>query len=163
MTQTTGAIPGSKFEVQFSTDGSTWAHKAGAAISIVHTGEEQASGAQNTADGSAPVVTGSGKHSPATITCRGIYSKISAEFWDFIRDRWEGTSKTVYMRWAPEGGIGTVAGNEQFTAGDDAGSAFPAIIKQCVTPELDANSGGPAMVSAILEAPRVVRALTTTA
>ena len=123
------------------------------------------SGAQNTADGLAPVVTGGGKHSATTITCRGIYTKISGEFWDFIRDRWEvagNSAKTVYIKWAPEGGIGTVVGNEQYTATDDAGSAFPCIIKSINMPDLDAGNGGPALVTAVLECPKVTRTLTAT-
>jgi len=165
MTQSTGAIPQNKFMVQLSTDGSSWADKSGSTVDIKHTGQEQMSGAQNTADGLAPVVTGGGKHSAATITCRGIYTKVSGEFWDFIKDRQEvagNSAKTVYIRWAPEGGIGTVVGNEQFTATDDAGSAFPAIIKSMNVPDLDAGNGGPALVSVVLEAPKVLRALTAT-
>lgn len=162
MTQTTAAIPKNKFQVMLSTDGSSFTDKGGAAVSVSHTGEEQQSGSQNTADGSAPVVTAGNKHGPATITLRGLYTKTSAEFWDYIRDRWEGTSKTIYVRWAPEGGIGTVVGNEQFTAADDAGSPFACVIKSCVTPELDAGDGSPAMVSAVLEAPKVLRGTTTT-
>lgn len=165
MTQTTGGIPMNKFQVQLSTDGSSWADKSGSTVDIKHTGSEQASGSQNTADGDAPVVTAGGKHSAATITCRGIYTKTSGEFWDFLRDQWESsgaTKKRVYIRWAPEGGIGTVVGNEQFTATDDAGSAFPAVIKSINTPDLDAGNGGPALVTAVLECPKVTRALTAT-
>lgn len=162
MAQTTGAIPKNKFQVQLSTDGSSFVDKSGAAVSISHTGEEQMSGSQNTADGSAPVVTAGGKHSAATIALRGVYTKVSAELWDYIRDRWEGADKTIYIRWAPEGGIGTVVGNEQFLAADDAGNAFPAVIKSCVTPELDSGDGSPALVSATLECPKVLRGTTTT-
>lgn len=162
MAQTIGAIPKSKFQVQLSADGTTWTDK-GAAVSIAHTGEEQISGSQNTADGVAPVVTGGGKHSAATITIRGLYTKITAEFWDFIRDRWETTTPTIYCRWAPEGGIGTVVGNEQFLAASDADAAFACIIKTCNTPEVDAGDGAPAMVSVVLECPKVARGTTTTA
>ena len=162
MAQSTGAIPKNKFQVQLAVDGTTWLDKSGSSVSVAHTGEEQMSGAQNTADGSAPVVTAGNKHGAATITLRGIYTKVSAEFWDTIRDRWEGAAKTIYIRWAPEGGIGTVVGNEQFSAADDAGSAFPCVIKQCNTPELDAGDGAPAMVSAVLECPKVLRGTTTT-
>lgn len=165
MAQTTAGIPQNKFQVQLSTNGSSWADKSGSSVDIKVTGQEQLSGSQNTADGLAPVVTGGGKHSAVTITCRGIYTKTSGEFWDFIRDRWEQTTagtQTVYLQWAPEGGIGTVVGNEQFTATDDAGSAFPCIIKSINQPDLDAGNGGPALVTAVLEAPKVKRALTAT-
>lgn len=163
MAQTVGAIPKSKFQIQLGTDGSAFVDKSGAAVSITHTGEEQVSGSQNTADGDAPVVTAGNKHSAATITLRGIYTKVSAELWDYIRDRWEGSAKTIYIRWAPEGGIGTVVGNEQYLAASDAGTAFACVIKQCNTPELDAGDGAPAMVSVVLECPKVVRGTTTTA
>lgn len=165
MTQSTGGIPQNKFGVQLSTNGTTWADKGGAWVDIKHTGEEQMSGSQSTADGFAPVVTAGGKHSAATITARGLYTKTSGEFWDFIRDRKESTTasdRTVYIRWAPEGGIGTVVGNEQFTAADDAGSAFPAVIKSCNVPDLDAGNGAPALVTAVLECPKVMRGTTTT-
>lgn len=162
MTQTTAAIPKNKFQVQLSTDGSAWVDKSGAAVSVAHTGEEQMTGSQNTADGAAPVVTGGNKHSEATITLRGVYTKTSAEFWDYIRDRWEGAAKSIYIRWAPEGGINTVVGNELFTATDDAGTAFACPIKSVNTPELDAGDGAPALVSAVLVAPKVARTTTTT-
>lgn len=162
MAQSTGGIPQNKFQVQLSNDGSAWVDKSGSAVSIKHSGEEQMSGSQSTADGKAPVVTGGGKHSAATITCVGLYTKNSGEFWDYIRDRKEGASATIYIRWAPEGGIGTVVGNEQMMAADDAGNAFPAIIKSCNVPDLDAGNGAPALVTAVLECPRVLRGLTTT-
>lgn len=162
MAQTTGQVPKNKFQVQLSTDGSSWVDKSGAAVSVAHSGEEQMSGAQNTADGAAPVVTAGNKHGPATVTLRGVYTKVSAEFWDYIRDRWEGSDKTIYCRWAPEGGIGTVVGNEQFLCASDAGTSFACVIKSCNTPELDAGDGSPAMVSVVLECPKVLRGTTTT-
>ena len=165
MAQTVAKIPMNIFQIQLSTDGSSWADKSGSAVDIKITGSEQLSGAQNTADGDAPVVTGGGKHGPVTLTCRGLYSKVSGEFFDFIRDQWELTSsarKKVYIRWAPEGGIGTVVGNEQFTATDDAGNAFACIIKSINSPDLDAGNGAPALVTAVLECPKITRALTAT-
>jgi hypothetical protein len=87
------------------------------------------SGAQNTADGLAPVVTGGGKHSAATITIRGLYTKVSGELFDYINDRWEvagNAAKTVYLKWAPEGGIGTVVGNEQFSPPTTPAAPSPA-------------------------------------
>jgi hypothetical protein len=165
MAQTTAAVPMNKFQVQLSIDGSSWVDKSGSTVDIKVTGQEQMSGAQNTADGFAPVVTGNGKHSAVTITARGVYTKTSGEFWDYIRDRWEDTSganRTVYIRWAPEGGIGSVVGNEQFTATTDAGTAFASIIKNINSPDLDAGNGGPALVTAVLECPKVTRALTAT-
>lgn len=162
MTQSTAAVPQSGLQIMLSTDGSTFADKSGSGISIQHTGEEQLSGSQNTADGVAPVVTAGGKRTMATITVRGLYTKTSGEFWDYIRDLHEAGSG-VYIRWAPEGGIGTVVGNEQFTASDDAGTAFECVIKTLNTPDLDAGNGGPALVSCVLECPKVVRATTTTA
>lgn len=165
MAQSVGAIPQNKFQVQMSTDGTTFADKSGSSVDIKVTGREQMSGAQNTADGLAPVVTGGGKHSAVTVTIRGLYTKISAELFDYVNDRWEvagNAAKTVYLKWAPEGGIGTVVGNEQFLATDDAGNAFPCIIKSCNVPDLDAGNGGPALVSIILECPKVTRQLTAT-
>jgi hypothetical protein len=165
MPQTIGGIPQNKFQIQLSVDGTTWVDKSGAAVDIKVTGQEVFSGAQNTADGDAPIVTGGGKHSATTITIRGVYTKISGEFWDFLRDQWElltPARKKVYMRWAPEGGIGTVIGNEQFSCADDAGSAFACIIKSVNAPDLDAGNGAPALVTAVLECPKVMRALTAT-
>lgn len=162
MAQSTGAIAKNQFQIQLSENGTTWVDKSGAAVGISHTGEEQMSGSQNTADGSAPVVTAGGKHSAATITIRGLYTKTASELWDTLRDAWEGAG-VIYVRWAPEGGIGTVVGNDQFLAADDAGSAFAAVIKSINTPELDAGDGSPALCSAVLECPKVLRGTTTTA
>lgn len=162
MAQITDTISGADFEIQTSTDGTTWAHHASSAIAVTHSGEETIVGSQNTADGDAPVVTGGDKHGPAQIEVRFVYTKETVKLWDVVRDAWEGTRR-LYLRWAPEGGIGTVVGNEQFTASSDAGTAFACRFAGApLVPNVDAGAGGPAVSMARFTCPKVVRALTAT-
>ena len=129
---------------------------------VTHTGEDTVIGSQNTAEGDAPVVTGGNKHGPAQIEVRFVYTKETSKLWDVLRDAWEGT-KRLYLRWAPEGGIGTVVGNEQFMAASDAGTAFPCRFAGApLVPNVDVGAGGPAVSMARFTCPKVVRSLTTT-
>ncbi len=162
MAQITDTISGAEFQLETSDDGVTWVDHSSSAIAVTHTGEDTVIGSQNTAEGDAPVVTGGNKHGPAQIEVRFVYTKETSKLWDVLRDAWEGT-KRLYLRWAPEGGIGTVVGNEQFMAASDAGTAFPCRFAGApLVPNVDVGAGGPAVSMARFTCPKVVRSLTTT-
>lgn len=162
MAQTTTHDSGANFEAQVSTDGSSWSFIDSVAISVEHSGGEQLTGSANTADGEAPVVTNANKTGPITTTVNILYTKTSNEGFDRVRDRFEGTDKTIYFRYAPQGGIGTVVGNDVFTAVGDAGTAVKVPIINCLVPNVDAQSGDPIMASFQLLVPDYLRAATTT-
>lgn len=159
---TDGISKGGSWQVQTSTDGSSWTDRSGHAATMQWSGGEQMTGEQNTADGSAPIVKGSGKTKKVTVTVNFVYSKTSNALFDAIRDRFEGSDKTIYLRGAPEGGIDSVVGNDLFTCSDDAGSAMKCPIVSCNPPDLDAGSGDIAMAQLVVECSKVVRSLTTT-
>jgi len=162
MAQTTTAVSQSNFEVQFSDDGTSWTDVSGVATSVSVSGHEQQIGSINTATGDGPIVTASQKYSAADITVSMVYTKTSEEGFDMAMDQWESTDKVIYVRYAPEGGIGTVVGNDVFTLSNAAGSAFAAPIVSILPPALDAGTGEPAMVSLTVRAPKVTRGTTTT-
>lgn len=163
MAQTTAGISrGGAFQVQTSSDGSTWTHRASEAASVSTSGGEQMTGSQNTADGAAPIVKGNNKVGPSTVTVNFVYTKTSAQLFDAIRDAYESSDKSIYLRWAPEGGIDSVVGNDLFTCVGDAGSAVKCPIVSCLPPDLDAGSGDIAMASFSVLAPFVGRSATTT-
>ena len=161
MAQLTDPISGQTFQFQASTDGSTWTTPVGA-VSVTPGGGDTITGSQNTVDGSAPLVTGGQKHAPETLEVRGVYNKTSSDLWDTINDAWEG-ARVLYLRYAPEGGIDTVVGNELYTATDDAGTAFAAKFQGRPTPPpVDAGAGGPALMMARFIFPKLTRSTTTT-
>ena len=165
MAQTTGAIDRANFEVEVSTDGTTWNKIDSEATTVAASGGDQITGSVNTADGNAPIVTAGGKTGPITLTFNGVYTKTSNEAFDRLRDRFEDATpgnRTMYVRYAPEGGIGSVAGNDLFTCTNDAGSAFAAPIINCLPPEVDAGSGDPAMFTFSVLTPDLARSATTT-
>jgi len=162
MTQTTGAIPRSNFQAQVSTDGTTWTDISGQAVTVQRSDGDQMIGEQNTADGSSPVVTGSNKKAAETVTVAAVYTEGPTEAYEVVAARYRGAAKTIFFRWAPKGGIGTVAGNNMFTCANDAGTAIAVPIINCSIPDLDAGSGDPAMIEFSLRTPNVAEALTTT-
>lgn len=162
MAQTTGAIPRSNFQVQVSTDGVAWTDISGQAVTVQRSDGDQMIGEQNTADGSSPVVTGSNKKAAETVTVSAVYTEGATEAYEVVSARYRGATKTIYLRWAPKGGIGTVAGNNMFTCANDAAAAIAVPIINCAIPDLDAGSGDPAMIEFSVRTPNVAEALTTT-
>lgn len=162
MPQTTGAIPRSNFQAQVSTDGNTWTDISGQAVTVQRSDGDQMIGEQNTADGSSPVVTGSNKKAAETITVSAVYTEGPTEAYETVSARYRGATKTIFFRWAPKGGIATVAGNNVFTCANDAGTPIAVPIINCSIPDLDAGSGDPAMIEFSLRTPNVLEAVTTT-
>jgi hypothetical protein len=162
MAQTTYGLPRSNFQVQVSTNGSSWTDISGVATTVQRSDGDQMVGEQNTADGASPVVTGSNKKAAETVTVRALYTEQTGEGWKTVHDRYRGTDKTIYVRWAPKGGIGTVAGNVLFTCADEAGTALKVPIINCTLPDLDAGSGDPAMFEFSVRTPSVLASVTST-
>jgi len=152
MAQTTAANARSNFQVEVSTDGTAWTDISGAAASVTPSGGEQHIGEQNTADGEAPVVTGSNKVASRTLEVNCLYTETSGEAWKTVVARYNGSAKTIYMRYSPEGGA---SGDQLFTCADDAGSAFAAPIVNCLPPEGDASTGDPLMFTFSVQTPKL--------
>ena len=162
MAQTVYGLPRSNFQVQVSVDGVTWTDISGAAATVQRSDGDQMIGEQNTADGASPVVTGSNKKAAETVTVRALYTEQAGEAWKTVHERYRGADKTIFLRWAPKGGIGTVAGNAVFTCASDAGTPLKAPIVNCTLPDLDAGSGDPAMFEFSVRTPSVLESVTTT-
>ena len=77
---------------------------SGQSNTVTVDGGDQLIGEQNTADGQAPVVTGSNKVESSTVTVSCLYTETSGEAWRKVRDRYIGTDKTIAVRYSPRGG-----------------------------------------------------------
>lgn len=153
MAQTTAANAKSNFVVEVSTDGSAWTNISGQSASVTPGGGDQHTGEQNTADGNAPVVTASNKVAAKTIEVNCLYTETSGEAWKVVTARYEGSAKTIYLRYSPEGGA---SGDERFTCADDAGTAAAVPIVNCQHPEGDASTGDPLMFTFSVIAPKLL-------
>lgn len=162
MPQTTGAIPRSNFQVQVSVNGTSWTDISGQAVTVQRSDGEQMIGEQSTADGMSPVVTGSNKKAAETVTVSAVYTEGATEAYEIVAGRYRGATKTIWLRWAPKGGIGTVAGNNLYTCANDAGTAIAVPIINCAIPDLDASSGDPAMIEFSVRTPNISESVTTT-
>lgn len=160
MAQTQNAVAQSNFQVQVSVDGTTWTDISGNATAISTSGGEQQIGSQNTADGDAAIVTPSQKYAPIDFQISIVYTKTTGEAFDIVMGQWESDNKSIYVRYAPEGGIGTVGGNDLFTLSDANDAAFAAPIVSILPPNLDASSGNPAIAQFTVRAPKATRSLT---
>jgi hypothetical protein len=144
MAQTTGAISQGIWKGEVSTDGTTWVDISGQAGKVTPSGGDQLTGSQHTADGSAAVVVGSNKTEPVQAEVSILYTETSGEAFRVVKVQFDSAAKIIYFRYGPKG-AGT--GNKRYLAADDAGSAFPCPIVNCMPPELDAGTGDPAMAS----------------
>lgn len=154
MAQTTTAIPRGKYQMEISQNGSSWVDISGQAVTVVPSGGERMVGSQNTADGSAPVVTNGDKTAPITLTIRYLYTETASEAQETLEGQTE-----IYARFSPAGGG---VGDKQYTCADDAGSAFAAVIRNNLPPELDAGSGDPAIGVLEIVTPKLAVADITT-
>jgi hypothetical protein len=163
--QTGSAIPQSKFEIQVSavggTAGTAWTAICGEVTTVTVTGGEQPIGEIMTACGEGAIVLGSNKHSPYEIVVTAVYTEVATtEAFDFVHDRFQGGTKTLAVRWAPAGGIATVATNKLF-ATTNSGTAFePVPIIRCLPPDLDASSANPATFQFAVRSPMLYETTT---
>lgn len=155
MAQTTTALPKSNFKIEVSTNGSSWTDISGSANQVNTSGGDQMYGEQQTAEGNVPVVVPTHKTGAITITCNILYTETSGEAFQTVWARYEGTAKTIYLRYSPKGGA---SGDERYTATDNAGNAFACPIVNCLPPSTDANSGDPMTASFTVVAPKVTQA-----
>lgn len=168
MAQTVDAIPRSNFQVQVSTNGSSWDDISGVSTGVSRSDGDQMIGEQQTAEGFSPVVTPANKKGAETITVNIVYTEDAAEAFKIVHDVYrngnddEGGKRVIYLRWAPQGGISAVVGNTVFTCATDGGTPLAVGIINCTLPELDASSGDPALCEFSVRTPNVLEALTTT-
>lgn len=152
MAQTTAAKARSNFKVEVSTTGTSWTDISGVAASVTPSGGEQHIGEQNTADGSAPVVTGSNKVAARTLEVNCLYTETTGEAWKEVVARYNGADKTIFLRYSPEGGN---AGDQRFVCARDDDTAIAAPIVNCLPPEGDASTGDPLMFTFSVQTPKL--------
>lgn len=155
MAQTTAANAKSNFQIEVSTNGSVWVDISGQAAGVTVNGGDQHVGEQNTADGSAPVVTGSNKVAARTVEVSCLYTETANEAWKFVVARYNGAAKNIYLRYSPEGGA---SGDQQFTCAQDDGTAILVPISNCMIPEGDASTGDPLMFTFTVTTPKLAEA-----
>lgn len=154
MAQTTGAFSKSNYKIEVSVNGSTWVNVSGQAGDVKVSGGEQLTGEQQTAENQYPVVVGSGKSAALKIDVNLLYTETAGEAFQTVWARWESTTRTIFLRWSPKGGA---TGDERYVASNNAGTAVACPITNCALPDLDANSGDPALFAFSILAPRVVQ------
>lgn len=159
MAQTLGAVPVAAAYSAVSVNGTDWTSLGPAKISETPGGGEFATGATNTQDGPAPVVTGSGKHGAHTHEITNLYTEVSAEAVDLVRDAANSEDPRIYFRYAPKG---NTPGNIMYTAANNAGTAYKAWIKRALPPASDANSGDAARFTFLLEFPKYAESVIST-
>lgn len=168
MAQTENAIPRSNFQVEVSLDGDTWSDISGEATTVTRSDGDQLIGEQQTADGFSPIVTPANKKGAETITVGIVYTEEDSEAFDIVHEVYrdgnseEGDKRVLYLRWAPQGGIGSVVGNRMYTCANDSGDPIPVGLINCTLPDLDAGSGDPALSEFSVRTPNVLESLTTT-
>lgn len=153
MAQTTAADNKAGFKIEVSTDASAWTDISGAAATVEVDGGEQHTGEQNTADGSAPVVTGSNKTAAITVTCSCLYTETAGQAWRVVKDRYDGAAKTIAVRYSPRGGAQT---ERRYVTANDAGTAIVVPIVNCIVPDGDAGSGDPLMFEFSVITPKLL-------
>ena len=153
MSQTTGQISkGNNEKVEVSTDGSTWTDISGETTSVKVSGGEQLTGEQHVASGNYPLVTGSNKVGASTVECSFVYTETAGEAFQVVWARYEGSAKSIYMRWSPKGGN---VGDERYVCTNDAGVAIPVPIVSCLPPEMESGSSDIALATFSVMAPRI--------
>jgi hypothetical protein len=162
MAQTTAATDRSNFDVGVSINGTDWTAVEGQAVTVTVSDGDQLIGEQFTAEGEVPIVKGANKMGARTVTVTAVYTEEVAEAFEIVYTRYTGTTKTLWVRWAPKGGILAAAGNNVFTTSNAGGAAAAAPIINCTLPDMDASSADPAIFEFSVRAADILEALTTT-
>lgn len=153
MSQTTGQISkGNNEKVEISTDGSSWTDISGDITGVKTSGGEQMIGEQHVAQGNYPLVVGSNKVSATTVEASFVYTETAGEVFQVVWSRYEGSDKTIYMRWSPKGGH---VGDERYVCTNNDGTAIPVPIVACLPPEMESGSSDVALATFSVMAPRI--------
>jgi len=126
-----GPFPQSDFQLEVSTDDTSYTTHDAQAISVTPGGGERARGEAYVAGRDVPYIT-TGKRSPMEYTVRVLYTTGGSELYADIRARYLNKTAT-YLRYSPEGGA---VGDKRITIG-------PGLISACPPPAGDAGSGDP--------------------
>lgn len=153
MPQTTGAASRANFKVEVSINGSDWTDISGQSTNVTPSGGEQLIGEQQTADGDAPIVVPSNKVEATELEISIVYTETGSEAFDIVGDRYRGSDKTIYLRYAPKGGA---QANKRFFGANAAGNAMACPIVACLPPETDAGSGDVLMATFSVRAAKFV-------
>jgi hypothetical protein len=153
MAQTTTADNKAGFKVEVSTDASSFTDISGQGATVKVSGGDQLTGEQNTADGSAPVVTNANKVGSKTVEVSCLYDETAAHAWRLVKDRYDGAAKTICVRYSPRGGA---SAERRYVTANDAGTAIIVPIINCNEPEVDAGDGGPLMFTFSVITPKLL-------
>lgn len=155
MAATADAFAQGNFQIEYSTNGSTWTEICSEATSINPGDPEHAVGEQHVACSEVPILTPSNKLAAREIEVNAVYTETSAEAWDGVYTAFMTAGRALYLRWSPAGGAN---GDLQFTTSADGSTAGPGILTSCTIPEQDASSEDPALFSFTLKCAAVIKA-----
>lgn len=124
-----GPFPQSDFEVELSTNGTTYTAYSAQAITVTPGGGTRARGVTYVAGRDIPYIT-TGKRSAMEYTVRVLYTTGAAELYLKVRGYYLNKTQ-IWMRYSPEGGG---SGDQRITIG-------PGLVESCPPPAGDAGSG----------------------
>lgn len=153
MAQTTAADTRAAFKIEVSINATDFTDISGQANSVNVDGGDQMVGEQHTADGAAPVVTGSNKTEAKTVTVSCLYTETAGQAWRIVKDRYDGATKTIAVRYSPRGGAQT---ERRFVTANDAGTVVLVPIINCQVPEGDASTGDPLLFEFSVRTPKLL-------
>jgi hypothetical protein len=106
MSQTIGAMSGVNAHVEVSADGLVWHDVSGTMNQVGAVEQRRMSGEAYTFAGDTAIIK-PGKREPIELTTRAIYTQIAGEAWQRTRAFFEAVGgNPIWLRWAPEPGIG---------------------------------------------------------
>ena len=151
--QTTGAMSAVDVYVGFSSDGTTWVDVSGTASTVAVSGGERVTGTAYTFVGDGPILK-SGKKGPITVTVRSVYDENATNSFQKALTAYDTAGGgAMYVRWSPGGG----------DSGDFGFQTSAGIVKSCVYPSADVNSGDPIMTEVVVECASVTKSTIGTA
>lgn len=153
MAQTTGGMSRANYKVEVSTDGTAWTDISGANATVQADGGDIGVGSQHTAASGEAVVVSNKKREPITVTASCLYTEVTSEPWQVVREVYESDNPLLYVRFSPKGGG---AGDLRYTtAVNGVAAAVPLV--SCGLPELDVSSEDPAMFEFSVMAPALLK------
>lgn len=157
MAQTTDALFGGDFDIEYSSNGTAWTAIEGSVKGIDGLEQSRMTGEAYTGEGDTAVIV-FGKREPIEITVNFLYTEQSGEAFEVFRAYFEAKT-SVYLRFSPKGKGAT--GRYVYTTVSGSGAAAAVgISKFQYFDGLDAGSGDPVAGQFVLRTPAIAKTST---
>ena len=142
MAQTTGAMNSVNGKVEISANGTDWFDISGSANKVENPTQEADTGEAATLEGNYMIGT-VGKIKPVDLAITVLYTQITGEAYDRLRDQLAVAGRPVWLRWSPAGGN---SGDERFFTANAAGALAAGKLATAAFPGADASQAAPVML-----------------